>query len=211
MKKILDSVDALIFDLGGVVVNLSYHATYEELAKLSGKPVEVIKRLAQDQDEFKQYEMGKIEDAAFRDFVRNSIGVSAQDEEIDKAWNAMLLDIPPQRLRVLQKLRNTYRVFLLSNTNAIHLRAFNQTVKQVSNQDSLSFCFDKLYYSHEIGLRKPDVNIYEYVLKENSLTPSTTLFFDDLLPNLAGASHAGLQTYHVTNADELFKELDKHK
>jgi glucose-1-phosphatase len=211
MRAILDSVDTLIFDLGGVIVNLSYEETYKAFAHLSGKSVDEVRILANNLDEFKQYEMGKIDDAAFRGFIRNRIGISARDEEIDQAWNAMLLDIPSQRLKVLQKLRNTYRTFLLSNTNAIHLRAFSQTVKQVSNQDSLSFCFEKLYYSHEIGLRKPDVNIYEHVLTENTLTPSKTLFFDDLLPNLEGAKSAGIQTYHVANADELFRELDRHK
>lgn len=211
MKELLNSVNTLIFDLGGVVINLSYHATYDLFAKLSNKSAEEITTLAQQLDEFKQYEMGNMDDAAFRDFIRKSIGMAAQDEEIDVAWNAMLLDIPIQRLETLQKLRKTHQVLLLSNTNAIHLRAFNKTVKQVSNQDSLKFCFDKLYYSHEMGLRKPDVAIYEYVLAENQLTPSQTLFFDDLLPNLAGAKQAGLQTHHVTNADELFKELDKYK
>lgn len=211
MKDILETVDALIFDLGGVIINLSYHATYAEFARLSNRSVGEITALAQQLDEFKQYEMGQLGDAAFRDFVRKNIGISASDEEIDKAWNAMLLDIPPQRLETLQRLRNTHRVFLLSNTNAIHVRAFNKTVKQVSNQDSLSFCFDKVYYSHEMGLRKPDVAIYEHVLSEKKLTPSRTLFFDDLLPNLEGAKQAGLQTHHVINADELFKKLDTYK
>lgn len=211
MKELLDSVSTLIFDLGGVVINLSYQATYDEFAKLSNKSAEEVAALAQQLEEFKQYEMGKMEDAAFRDFVRKNIGIAAMDEEIDRAWNAMLLDIPIQRLEILQRLRSTHQVFLLSNTNAIHLRAFNKTVKQVSNHDSLDFCFDKLYYSHELGLRKPDVAIYEHVLTEMELIPSKTLFFDDLLPNLTGASQAGLQTHHVTNADELFKELDTYK
>lgn len=211
MKDLLETVDTLIFDLGGVIINLSYNATYEEFARLSHKSVEEIITQAHQLDEFKQYEMGKMEDADFRDFVRKSIGISARDEEIDKAWNAMLFDLPTQRLEILKRLRRTYQVFLLSNTNAIHLRALNSKVKQVSNQDSLHFYFDKLYYSHEMGLRKPDVAIYKRVLSENQLTPSKTLFFDDLLPNLAGARQAGIITHHVTNADELFKKLDKHQ
>lgn len=211
MKDILATVDTLIFDLGGVIINLSYHATYEEFARLSKKSVGEVSVLAQQWDEFKQYEMGKMSDADFRDFVRKSIGISSPDEIIDMAWNAMLLDIPTQRLEVLQQLRSTHQVFLLSNTNAIHVRALNKIVKEVSNQDSLNFCFDQVYYSHEMGLRKPDVAIYERVLAEKHLSPSKTLFFDDLLPNLAGAKQAGLQTLHVTNADELFKKLDKYK
>lgn len=208
MKGLLNNVNTLIFDLGGVVINLSYQKTFEAFSQLSGRSVEEIARLAQQLEEFKQYETGKLSDAAFRDFIRSRIGIKGSDVDIDAAWNAMLLDIPFSRLKTLLKLKESYQLFLLSNTNAIHLLAFNAIVNKVSGQPNLSHCFDKAYYSHEMGLRKPDVEIYEYVLKENALVAARTLFFDDLVPNLAGASQAGLQTYHVTNADELFEKLD---
>ncbi len=208
MKGLPNNVNTLIFDLGGVVINLSYQKTYEAFSQLSGKSVEEIAQLAQQLEEFKHYETGKLSDATFRDFIRSRMGIKASDADIDAAWNAMLLDIPSSRLRTLLKLRESYQLFLLSNTNSIHLLNFNDRVKKVSGQPNLAYCFDKAYYSHEIGMRKPDVEIYQHVVKENALVPARTLFFDDLVPNLAGASQAGLQTYHVTNADELFEKLD---
>ena len=208
MKELVRSIDTLVFDLGGVVINLSYQKTYEALSQLSGKTVDEISLLAQHAQEFKLYETGRIDDAAFRNFIRTTLGIEISDIQVDAAWNAMLLDIPPVRLKTLLKLRSSYQLFLLSNTNAIHLRAFNEMVKRISGQPNLDYCFDKTYYSHEVGMRKPDVEIYEHVIKENSLRPGQTLFFDDLVPNLAGASQAGLKTYHVTNANELFEKLD---
>lgn len=211
MKELLSSVNTLVFDLGGVVINLSYEKTYKAFSQLSGRTVNEIAEMAQQLDEFKLYEKGKLSDDSFRDFVKHCIGIEANDAEIDTAWNAMLLDIPAYRLKTLLKLRESYQVFLLSNTNAIHLRAFNNIVKKVSGKPTLEHCFDKTYYSHEMGMRKPDLEIYQYVINENALVPAHTLFFDDLVPNLAGASQAGLQTYHVTNADELFEKLDSIK
>lgn len=211
MNQLINSVNTLVFDLGGVIINLSYRKTYEAFSQLSNRSVEEITSLAQELKEFKQYETGKIGDDAFRDVIRKSIGIKATDAQLDFAWNAMLLDIPMARLNVLLKLKNTHRLFLLSNTNAIHLRAFNAIIGEVSDQHSADFWFSKTYYSHELGMRKPDVEIYNHVLADNKLQANQTLFFDDLLPNIQGASQVGMQTYHVTNADELFEKLDQHQ
>jgi FMN phosphatase YigB (HAD superfamily) len=208
MKELVKSATTLIFDLGGVVINLSYKKTYEAFSQLSGRTVEEISSMAAALEEFKMYEKGNLEDSEFRHFIRTRIGIEANDTAIDTAWNAMLLDIPEARLKTLLTLGESHQVFLLSNTNAIHLRAFNEIVEKVSGRPSLDYYFDKTYYSHEMGMRKPDVEIYRQVIGENRLSPAGTLFFDDLVPNLAGASQAGLLTYHVTNADELFEKLD---
>lgn len=210
MKTSLISVTTknLIFDLGGVLINLSPQRTYEAFSRLSGKTIEDVERMAKGEKEFLYYEMGQISDVDFRNFLRARLSVEANDEKIDEAWNAMLLDLPVQRLETLQQLKNNYRTFVLSNTNAIHVKAFSKTVEEVSGGKSLSDFVHRVYYSHDMGLRKPDRIIYDRVVQENSLAPSQTLFLDDTVHNLDGASLAGLQTFHVTNADELFKELD---
>lgn len=205
---ISETTKNLIFDLGGVLINLSPQRTYEAFSKLSGKAMEEIERMAKGEKEFLYYEMGQMTDADFRSFLRARLSVQANDQEIDKAWNAMLLDLPAQRLDTLQRLKNNYRTFVLSNTNSIHVKAFTKTVEEVSGGKNLSDFVHRVYYSHDMGLRKPDQIIYDQLIHENSLTPSQTLFLDDTVHNLDGASLAGLQTFHVTNADELFKELD---
>lgn len=212
MKELnVAGIKNLVFDLGGVILNLSYQKAYKAFAELSGLSVQEIVTLAQEREEFKQYEMGRIGDKEFRHFVRQSMSLACSDVDIDKAWNTMLLNLPKERLQTLQTLQQSYRIFLLSNTNAIHLRKFNTIFEQVSEQSSIHDCFEKCYFSHEVGMRKPDVEIYKHVISDSNLQPKETLFFDDLYTNIEGAVDAGLQPYHVTDANELFKELDQIK
>lgn len=207
---ITSTINAIIFDLGGVIINLSPAKTYEAFSAISKRPLSEIEELAKTSREFNLYETGHLSDEDFRIFLRQSLTVDIDDQLLDKAWNAMLLDIPPQRLQTLLRLKTNYRTFLLSNTNAIHLKAFNDILMNVSGQANFELYFEKDYYSHEMGLRKPNPTIFDYVVREQQLNPSQTIFLDDSSINLAGAAQAGLHTYHVTNADELFKELDKY-
>ncbi len=207
---ITPTINAIIFDLGGVIINLSPAKTYEAFSTISNKPLSEIEELAKTSREFSLYETGHLSDEDFRIFLRQSLATDADDQVLDKAWNSMLLDIPPQRLQTLLRLKTNYKTFLLSNTNAIHLRAFNTILKEVSGHENFEQYFNKDYYSHEMGLRKPDTTIFDYVVREQQLNPAQTIFFDDSSINLAGAAQAGLRTHHVTNADELFKELDKY-
>jgi glucose-1-phosphatase len=196
----------LIFDLGGVIINLSFQRTFEAFSALSGKTIEEIKELARSRDEFLQYETGKINDTQFRQFIRGSMGIGQTDEHIDRAWNAMLLDIPRNRLEILRRLGERYHLYLLSNTNAIHVKAFEEIMTNTIGSSIENF-FDKVYYSHQVGLRKPDKAIYTHVLEKNNLIAEESVFFDDMMPNLEGAGRVGITTIHVTNADELFEKL----
>jgi len=206
---ITSGIKNLIFDLGGVIINLSILRTYEAFSKLSGLSIEEISELTKSRKEFPDYETATLTSEGFRNFIRTSMKMQALDKDIDLAWNAMLLDIPIERLRILSKLKERFNTFLLSNTNEMHLMAFTKILfKTVITEDFTSY-FTKVYYSHELGLRKPDRAIYDFVLKENNLTANETLFFDDTLVNLAGAAAVGVHTFHVTDADEFFKKLDK--
>jgi glucose-1-phosphatase len=193
----------IIFDLGGVIINLSVAATFKAFAKASGKPIEEIAPCAEHQV-FLDYEKGLITDEAFRDQVRALFGWKSTDDEFDACWNAMLLDIPMDRLQFLEKLKTTHRVFLLSNTNEIHLRKFNQILNNTSGQASMDYYFHKAYYSHHMKMRKPDTAIFEYLLKENNLEPAHTLFLDDNLSNLQGAAQTGIRTFHVKSPELIF-------
>lgn len=207
---ITSNIHNIIFDLGGVIINLSPAKTYEAFSEISGLPISQVEEMARSKREFSLYETGHLTDVDFRNFLRTSLAVNVTDTILDQAWNAMLLDIPPHRLQTLLRLKTNYKTFLLSNTNAIHLNAFNKILRETSGQGNFEQYFEKDYYSHEMGLRKPDPTIFEYVIREQRLNPTETIFLDDSSINLTGAAQAGLHIHHVTNADELFKELDKY-
>jgi epoxide hydrolase-like predicted phosphatase len=201
----------LIFDLGGVIIDLNAERTKEAFATLSQKSVREIHLLIENSPVFLQYEKGILNDWEFRTSVRNLLHIKASDLEIDTAWNAMLGDIPLSRIRLLESLREDYRLFLLSNTNNIHLVCFNEIVKAACGSLSLDPYFDRTYYSHRLKMRKPDTEIYALVLGENKLLAQETLFLDDNASNLEGAAQLGIQTFHVQNPDMIFSLFHESK
>jgi putative hydrolase of the HAD superfamily len=200
---------AIIFDLGGVILNINYGLTIEQLSKLSGTNFADIYTQQRQTSLFDEFETGKIQEQEFRYRLKSLLQTDIADQVLDHAWNAMLLDIPPSRIDYLEQVAARKRIFLLSNTNAIHKRAFDRIV-QNSLGDRLSDfsqLFEKAYYSHLVGDRKPNASIFERVLAENHLDPHQTLFIDDTLGHIEGAKHVGLQTLHLTNGQTI-EELD---
>ena len=198
---IAPEIKNVIFDLGGVIINLSTQTTVKQFAALGGISEEEVNQQMMQSREFHDYEKGLVTDAEFRKIVRHKLRVSASDTEIDRCWNAMLLDIPVARIELLETLKTKYRIFLLSNTNEIHLTCFNGIVRELTSRDSLDVFFERAYYSHRMKMRKPDREIYETVLQENELKAGETIFLDDNLSNLAGAESCGIKTFHVQHPD----------
>lgn len=194
----------IIFDLGGVILNLSVERTHQAFAKLSGLPVTEIKSRVHHGQFFHDYERGLITDAEFRNHLRTNLQVNTVDADLDAAWNAMLLDIPSERFVLLEKLKQTHRLFLLSNTNEIHRQCFNRIVQQTSGKPNIDHYFHQAYFSHLLNLSKPDVAIYQHVLSDQNLLPSETVFLDDNADNIAGAARAGLQTFYVQHPNQIF-------
>jgi putative hydrolase of the HAD superfamily len=200
LEVLVSSVKTLIFDLGGVILDLSVPNTLDLFANLSGMPREKVHELYFSTPGFLDYEKGLIDDRAFRDFVRQTYSITASDDEIDRAWNAMLLGIPALKLDLLTRLQNEFQVFLLSNTNSIHIHHINEAMMPKSGEKrTLDSYFHKAYYSHRMGKRKPDADIFEQVLEENQLVPEQTLFLDDYAVNIEGAKAVGIKTIHVTS------------
>ena len=199
-----NKIKNIIFDLGGVIINLSVESTLKKIAELSGFPGDKVLEIYHSSPEFLAYEKGEITNDQFRESLRSLFGVKSDDPQIDLCWNAMLGDIPAERIELLKELKKKYRTFLLSNTNAIHLDCFTNIVKKAHGLESLDPLFHKAYYSHLMGMRKPDAEIYEYVLKENGLKAEETIFLDDNLANLKGAASVGIQTFHVSHPDTIF-------
>lgn len=193
----LAKVKNIIFDLGGVIINLAIQQSIDALRLLSkhGQPIDFSQQAQSEL--FDRYETGRMTSEEFRAALREAYALEGDDPTIDAAWNTMLLDIPPERIELLQDLGNKYRLFLLSNTNAIHMIQFNKTVQEVSGLPGLDALFEKAYYSHQVGLRKPDAAVFEHILIQNNLVAAETLFVDDSIQHIKGAQAVGLQTLHL--------------
>ncbi len=196
------SVKNLIFDLGGVILDLSVDDTLQAFSNVSGLSKGVVKDRFIASKGFEEYEKGLLTDAEFRDFVREVYAVNVSDREIDQCWNAMLLGIPLGKLELLNTLRDTYQVYLLSNTNNIHLNFIQTTIMPaLGGGKVLDDYFHRAYYSHLMKKRKPDADIFEQVLEENGLKADESLFLDDNEANIAGAKALGIKTLHIPTPD----------
>lgn len=207
-RKILKpNIKNIIFDWGGVITNIDYHITIDNFAKIGMPGFKEYYSQSTANNLFRQFEKGMIPAEEIRKNLRKDYHVDASDEEIDNAWCSMLLDTPEERLEVLKKLKKNYRLFLLSNTNIIHVEYYNSLIYE---KYTLRFpeLFDHVFYSHEIGMRKPDREIFEYVLKYNKLQKANTLFVDDLEINIRAAKQIGMKTFHVKYSNAIL-ELEK--
>ncbi len=202
----LKLIDAIIFDFGGVILNLDYNRTIRAFEALGLIDFEQRYTQAKQEGVFDDMETGRISEDEFRDRLRALGPKGMSDEQIDHAWNAMLLDLPSTRPALLSELGQLKRTFLLSNTNVIHARQFETYIKDQHNGLELKSLFEAAYYSHEIGLRKPDPAIFLQLIRNHSLIPNRTLFIDDSIQHIEGAQTVGLQTLHLT-ADQTIESI----
>ncbi|MDP4262751.1 MAG: HAD family phosphatase [Bacteroidota bacterium] len=192
----MQNIKNVILDLGGVILNIDLGQTEMALLELGINNLSDYLTRSSISSFFKEYETGKIDDAAFVSSIQSLSTKAITEEEVIRAWNALLLDFPAERIELLQKLKEKYRLFLLSNTNMIHYREFQQRIYSQTG-GYLEDLFEKTYYSHTVGLSKPDVAIFHLVINENKLNPAETLFVDDTAANMTAAKEAGLQVSHI--------------
>jgi len=205
MQIDLTSTKNIIFDLGNVMLNLDFDASIQAFKKLGLDDKVVDKKQAYSDPVFYELETGKISAPFFRQQIRKILNnPDASDQEIDNAWTAMILDIPPERVKVVQRLSKKYNIYLFSNTNEIHIEKLH---RQFKSEHGIEFpsLFVKDYYSHEIHDRKPDLTSYQKVIEFSGVNPIETLFVDDLEKNISGAQKAGLQTFWLKPEMELME------
>lgn len=201
------SYNAIIFDLGGVVLNIDYERTINAFKRLGEEHFENLYTKSQQDKIFDQFEVGSVTAAGFRKYMKSFLDPSVTDDAIDMAWNAMLLDLPAHRVELLKQLRSTYRIFLFSNTNEIHLEHFQKIIgREYGNPQLLETIFHQTYYSHLLKMRKPHPEAFQKILDEQGLTATETLFIDDSIQHVEGAAKLGIQTIHLVGKDisELF-------
>lgn len=203
MKPDLSNVNNIIFDLGGVLLNLDFEASIKAFKKLGMDDKVLNKQQAYADPVFYDLEVGRIPPEKFRERVRKVVyNPGATDQEIDDAWYAMILDIPAERVNLLKNLRKKYKVFLFSNTNKIHMERLHEEFRE-QHQIDFSSLFVKDFYSYQINARKPDVESYQRVIEMSGVNPGESLFIDDLEKNIKGAEKAGLQTFWLKDGKEV--------
>ena len=191
----------IIFDFGDIFINLDKKRFAKELEKLG---------ISQEAEEnlpiLKDYEMGLISTEEFVAFFEAKLNIPK--EKLIKAWNSILLDFPENRFKFIQALSQSkkYRLFLLSNTNDLHI-SWVKNDFGMERYNSFKNCFEQFYLTHEIHLRKPNTNIYEFVLDENDLKAKETLFIDDTKENTDSANTLGINTWNLIPGEEEVTEL----
>lgn len=193
----MQGIKNIIFDLGGVLLNLDMQKTEAAFTNMGVKDFKSLFALGHAASFFKEYEVGDITDDQFVDSLLNLIGPQYDRQMVIAGWNALLCDFPPERIALLQELATKYRLFLFSNTNALHMQSFQRTYSDAFGGNLLDKLFEKTWYSQEIKLRKPDIKAFEYILADAGLQPNETIFIDDALINVEGARAAGIQGYHL--------------
>lgn len=201
----ISKVDAIVFDLGGVIIDLYEEKTYQAFSAIAEMPFDEMKRLAAQQEFFEQYEKGEIDDPTFRAHLRELMEFRGVEALIDEAWNEMLGPIPKERLALLEILRPKYKLFVMSNTNEIHVKRFLRIADHVSPNKGFYEYFDKVYLSNEVGERKPNPGAWQIILNEQPIQADRTLFIDDKLENIKGAENLGLQVFHNVSPNDWMK------
>lgn len=201
----------IIFDLGGVIINLDPDLTIQAFNKLSQVPFESIYSFKKQEPLFEQFEKGLISDFDFFTELRRLLRYNGPDEQLLHAWNAMLLGVPDHRLDLLIGLKLNYQTFLLSNTNETHVSAIEGDLYSTNGVRNFNDYFEQVYYSCRMGMRKPDHNIFLKVLAEHGLKAEETVFIDDSVQHVKGAGECGINAYLLRpgmEVGELLEELN---
>jgi putative hydrolase of the HAD superfamily len=193
----MQNIKNIIFDLGGVLLNIDFKQTELAFAKLGVGNFNQYYTLQSLSPLFEKLELGLITPEVFYNEFRTVAKVSLMNEEIRDAWNALLINYPLEWIKRLEEIRKNYKIYLLSNTNKIHYDAFIKMFNEQIGTGDFNKYFIKPYYSHEINLRKPEKECFEFVLKSENLNPKETLFIDDSETNVEAAKTVGLNTIHL--------------
>jgi putative hydrolase of the HAD superfamily len=202
----MNEIKNIIFDYGNVIFLIDFLKAQHSFTGLGIKNVEQFFAHSGHHELFNRFEKGEISSAAFRNGIREIAAMpELTDKQIDDTWTSLLIGIPPVNHDILLRAKANYRTFLLSNINEIHLAYIENYLEKTFGLRSNDTLFEKVYYSHLTGMRKPDRGIFELVLRENNLNPAETLFIDDSPQHLETASKLGLHTHLMTGGDTLEK------
>ena len=196
------NIKNIIFDLGGVIIDIDTQAIVNQMNKMGFTNVEKLY-----EPEFlkilERFEKGIVKASTFRNEVKNYLEINVTDALFDEIWNSMLYDIPQRRIDLVKQLKQNYHVFLLSNSNEIHYDMYVRDLQLRYGYREFDSLFDKAFFSFALHLAKPDPDIFRYVLDSENLKPEETLFIDDLEGNRAAARRLGIHTTDVTTGSRI--------
>jgi glucose-1-phosphatase len=200
----MNTIKNIIFDYGAVIFEIDHQRTTDAFRELGVHHANDFFSEKEQIDLFDRFETGAISADDFRNSIRSIVGRDLSDQQIDAAWNKMLIGVPPENFELLRKIKEKYRSFLLSNNNEIHYNWIMNYLKLEFNlPDGMNSFFEKDYYSHLMGMRKPNKEIFEFVLKTHQLIPSETLFIDDGEKHIKTAKELGMNTILKTKEVSL--------
>ena len=201
----MSQIKNILFDLGGVILNINYHLTIDAFKKIGFTDFEAFYTQKNQTEFFNLFETGHLSVSEFHEYIKKNCPSSITNNQINTAWNAMLLDLPIYRIEFLEMLSKKYQIYLLSNTNEVHISEFKKTIDATVGYDRFKNVFNACYYSSEIGFRKPKKACFNYVLKTNDLDAKETLFIDDSIQHIKGASSLGILSYLLKPGEDIVK------
>ena len=193
----------IIFDLGGVLLDIDYQKTIDAFKNLGIENFEEMFSQFKADELFEKLETGHITEVDFYAAIKKRTGMRLTNEEINHAWNALILNFRKESLELLEKLSTGYKLYLLSNTNSIHLKYFKKLFTKETGKPLLDAYFIKAWYSNEVGLRKPNEDIFEFVLQKEGLKAEETLFIDDTMTNIETAQKLGFKTHYLLPTEKI--------
>lgn len=205
MKKIRN----IVFDLGEVIINVDPSAVQKHMKAKGITNLDELHLKLLNDNIYHDLETAKISPDEFRTAIKNIVDTEITDHDIDEAWNSMLLDIPPERIKFMTRLKSKYNLYLLSNTNAIHFAYYDKYFRDTFDYPSLDSFFTRAWYSYLMGVRKPDPGIFHMILAEGQLNPAETVFIDDLKENTEAAASTGIIPCHLPPGKEIMDLFDE--
>ena len=199
----MENIRNLIFDLGNVILNIDTKLSEIAFAKYGMNDFEKLYTLASQNELFDRLEVGSITENEFYDEFRRVTGCKLDNKTLEQCWDALIMDFPSARIEMLKRLKNEgkYRTFILSNTNIIHYRFYTALLKRTLGVDGLESLVEHAYFSHEIGLKKPNRDIFDYVVEHSHIKPEESIFIDDNEANIKAANALGFNTIFLKNND----------
>ena len=194
-------IEALLFDLGGVVIDISVERALRCWQPRSRLPIEQMRGRLTVDEPFRQHERGELPASGYFDHLRKVFELDASDREIEVGWNAILVGEIPESLLLVESARRHLPCYAFTNTSRTHQSTWTKAFPNVVS------AFDRIFSSPDLGLRKPERAAFEIVTREIDVEPASVLFFDDLLENVEGARAAGLQAVHVRDIEDIRRAL----
>ena len=201
----MTKIKNIIFDLGGVILNLDYTKTDKEFHKLGLNNFSKLYSKKKQSKIFDDFEKGRFSAEKFIFLIKQSENLKLKDSDFINAWNAMLLEIPKERMEFIKRLKKDYNIYLLSNTNEIHIKKFEADLRKNNWLRDFQDCFDQVYYSSNMGMRKPDYDCFNKVLEDHNLKAHETLFIDDSVQHIEGAKKVGINAYLLNKEDSILR------